>query len=101
MMEGSSCRERKFSLIILTGLLVLTSRRMRVLPFTPGGFSTGSALLSPAWEDSEKVAMRASPGAIRAKSPGGQELGQGMPESRKPLINSLSAGARWWLIVLI
>lgn len=91
MMDGSSCRERKFSLTVLTGFLVLTSSRIRVFSFIPGALSTGKGLLSPAWEERERWSNRAKKSATGARHAGGRELLEGMAsgKAQSTLIKSL------------
>lgn len=91
MMDGSSCRERKFSLTVLTGFLVLTSSRIRVFSFKPGALSTGKGLLSPAWEERERWSNRAKKRATGARHAGGRELLEGMAsgKAQSTLIKSL------------
>lgn len=90
MMDGSSCRERKFSLTVLTGFLVLTSSRIRVFSFKPGALSTGKGLLSPTWEERERWSNRAKT-ATGARHAGGRELLEGMAsgKAQSTLIKSL------------
>lgn len=91
MMEGSSCRERKFPLTVLTGFLVLTSSRIRVFSFKPVALSTGKGLLSPAWKERERWSNRAKKRATRARHEGGQELLEDMAsgKAQSTLIKSL------------
>lgn len=91
MMDGSSCRERKFSLTVLTGFLVLTSSRIRVFSFKPGTLSTGKGLLSPAWEERERWSNRAKKRATGVRHAGGRELLEGMAsgKAQSTLIKSL------------
>lgn len=91
MMEGSSCRERKFSLTVLTGFLVLTSSRIRVFSFKPVVLSTGKSLLSPAWKERDRWSNRAKKRATRARHEGGQELLEDMASGKAQitLIKSL------------
>lgn len=91
MMDGSSCRERKFSLTVLIGFLVLTSSRIRVFSFKPGVLPTGKGLLSPAWEERKRWSNRAKKRATGARHQGGRELLEGMAsgKAQSTLIKSL------------